>query len=250
MEESAILVSAEEEISSLKSQITSLQKQLVPGAQDVHKDLVVFERETEMRRLTVTELLEKVKNKADCEYKNCSAENSLAGVKREIKIKELSVRFPMENEMPSLETQEHKINRLKESLLKENPRPYSEMTKSYGERKTDDADNCSAGKMDADKETEEKQKELAIRLGFKAEISALKSQIELMQKMEFEFRQKADSEAEKEKEGMQKASEAQKIVKTEKSSADEERRLAAKERKRAEEASLQLGRLRAEVEVL
>lgn len=337
MKEPPIIVSAEEEISSLKSQITSLQEQLVPGAQDVHKDLVaqdadegvtllqglVFERETEIRRLT--ELLEKVKSKADGEYKNseegrkkandtCSTENVLAGDKREIKITESFVRFPLENEMPSLETQvtllpQHavsgaqdssrakdaekeiilpklhiferdiEIDRLKESLLKENTRPYSEMTKSYGERKKADADNCSAGKMYADKEAEEKQKELAIRLGLKAEISALKSQIVLLQKgngvqnetkvprlfpqvseeqtelnqlnklLENE-RNRADSEAKKAKEGMQKASEAQKMVKTEKSRADEEQRHAAKERKRAEEASLQLERLRAEVEVL
>ncbi|XP_074357587.1 uncharacterized protein LOC141697208 [Apium graveolens] len=331
MKDSAILVSAEEEISSLKSQITSLQQQLVPGAQDLHKDLVaqdadeevtllqepVFKRETEISRLT--ELLEKFKHKADCADKDseeerkkandiCPAEYVLAGDKIEIKIKESSVRVPLENEMPSLETQvpllkqravsgaqdssraedaekeiiqrDREINRLKESLLKENTRPYSEMTKSYGERKTDDAENCRAGKLYTDKKAEEKQKELSLGHGFKAEVSALKSQIEFPQKgngvrietkvprlfqaqvseeqtelnqlkklLENE-RNRADTEATKAKEGMQKASEAQKMVKTEKSRADEERRHAAKEKKRAEETSLQLGRLRAEVEVL
>lgn len=332
MKELAIKVPAEEEISSLKSQITSLQQQLVPVAQDVHKDLVaqnadevtilqerVSERETEIRRLT--ELLEKVKNKADFEYKNseegrkkanenCWAENVLAGNKREIKIKESSIRVPLENEMPSLESQvtllqQHALSGAQESSraedaekeilplkshisesdieinrLKENTRPYSEMTNIDEERKKADAEKCSAGKMDVDKEVEEKQKELTIRLGLEAEISALKSQIVLLQKgkgvrnetkvprlfqaqvskeqtelnqakklLEKE-RNRADSEMKKAKEGLQKASEAQKMVKTEKSRADEERRLAAMERKRAEEAMLQLERLKAEVEVL
>lgn len=215
MKELAIKVSAEKEISLLKSPITLLQQQLVPETQDVHKDLVaqhadeevtllqerIVERETEIYSLT--ELFEKVKNKADCDYKNseegrkkandnCWAENVLEGDKREIKIKESFIRVPLENEMPSLESQlihlqqhavsgaqdssraedaekeiillklhiserDGEINRLKESLLKENTRPYSEMKKIDDERKKADPEKCSAGKLYADKEAEEKQ---------------------------------------------------------------------------------------------
>ncbi|KAL1827319.1 uncharacterized protein LOC108205799 isoform X2 [Daucus carota subsp. sativus] len=145
------------------------------------------------------------------------------------------------------------------------------------ERGKVDAEKCSSEKMCADKEAEDKQKELATRHGWEAEVSALKSQIVLLQqgmavqnetnvprlfqaqlseehakinqlkKLLEKERHRADSEAKKAKEAMRKASEAQKMVMTQKSRADEERRLAAIERK---EATVQLEKLRAEVEFL
>lgn len=331
MKEMAIKVHLEDEISSLKSQIKSLQQQLVPGAQDVHnlvtqdadKEVTPLQergsdRETEIYCLT--ELPTKKKNKADCESKQaedgrekangeCWAENVLSGYKREINVEESSMRVMLEIEISSLKSQvkllqQHavsgaqdlnrisraedaqkeiillkshiserdiKISQLKESLRQENMRLYSEMTKNDEEMKKADAEICSAGKMDADKEAEEKQKELAIRLGLEAEISALKSRIVLLQqenglrnekkvseeqtdinqlkKLLEKERNRADSEV-KAKEGMQKALEAQKIVKNKNIRADEERRLADIERKRFEEATLELVRLRDEVQVL
>ncbi|KAK1375650.1 hypothetical protein POM88_031843 [Heracleum sosnowskyi] len=244
----------------------------------------------------------------EVDEKEAWAEKLLAEHEREMELKEAAVRLPLENEISSLTSQiellqqqvvsggqdvskntqaqdlnkttvlsqehlserETEINLLK-MLLKE------EKNRADSEKKKADKAKCRAETVLADNERSLKEKEQAIRIGLGDEISALKSQIHLLQQeiavkddkkeasifqslvseKEAEINQlqrlvdkertRAESEKKKAESCKKKVNESQKIAMTQKSRADEESRLASIERKKVEEARIQLERLRAEV---
>ncbi|XP_074333770.1 uncharacterized protein LOC141671422 isoform X2 [Apium graveolens] len=317
VKELAVRVSLEDEISSLKSQIALLQKPAVLGAQDVNKDIILLQdcisnKEKEINKLH--ELLQIEKDRADSERNKAEeekkkvdekkgwAEKLIAEKEKEMKLKETALRLPLENEIASLKShiellqqqvvsgvqdvneetviyerrvseRETEINRLKKLLQKEKKRAGSEEKKAETEK-------CRADKVLADSEISLKEKEQAVRLSLGTEISALESQIHLLQqeiavrdekkevnlyqslvskkdaeinqlkKLAEKEKRRAESEKKKVEAGKKKVIESQKIAMTEKTRADEERRIADIEREKVEEASLQLEMLRAKVHEL
>lgn len=303
----------QQQAQDMEEEVTLLQAHAGEKETEINrlKELLQIENK---RADSVKKKSEEERKKADAEI--CRAEKLQAENEREEKAKGQAMRVALENEISALKShilvlqqkagsdaqdvdndepllkacvseKETEINQLKELLEKEKTRADFEKKKADEEKKKANeisdklkAEKSRAEKVLADNEKEVKAKEMAMKLSLENEISALRSQILVLQqgigvrdvdkevnllqervsKGEAEINQlrgllekertRAEFEKKKFETEKEKANEAQKTLKAEKSRADEERKLAAVEGKKAEEARHQLERLSVEADDL
>ncbi|KAK1399276.1 hypothetical protein POM88_009139 [Heracleum sosnowskyi] len=163
----------ENEISALRSEISSLKQKSSAGSEDVDDKVAdlqenVSKRENEISILK--EQLEKERMKAENEQKMAEIEIKKAEEARE---KAEDEKYWDEKVLSESET-ELRIKWLKKLLQKEKKRADSEKKKA-------DTEKCRADKVLSDSERTLKEKEHVVCLSSGAEISALESQIHLLQ---------------------------------------------------------------------
>ncbi|KAJ6950889.1 hypothetical protein NC651_004540 [Populus alba x Populus x berolinensis] len=218
--EAVLRVMLENEISALKSEISTLQQKGSAFSEDENGEVKllqdqVFEGEKEISRLK--ELLEGEKITADSEKKNAEVEKKSAGdawkhvkAEEEGKEREEALRFSLENEISALKSEMSTLQ-WKGSAVAEDQNQEVKLLQ----------DQVSKGEK---------------------EISRLKELLEIA-------KTRVDSEKKNAEVEKKSASEAWKLVKAEKAKADEERKHASSEGLKVEEYRLQLEVLKKEAEL-
>ena len=218
--EAVLRVMLENEISALKSEISTLLQKGSAFSEDENGEVKllqdqVFEGEKEISRLK--ELLEGEKIRADSEKKNAEVEKKSAGdawkhvkAEEEGKEKEEALRFSLENEISALKSEISTLQWKGSAVAEEKNREVKLLQ-----------DRVSKGEK---------------------EISRLKELLEIA-------KTRVDSEKKNAEVEKKSASEAWKLVKAEKAKADEERKHASSEGLKVEEYQLQLEALKKEAEL-